>query len=110
LDEHTSSLRQLPRPLQEKESKNKENATEDDLARPLRDIQRDEHRLQQHYGKRAGDTAGPTTSCDGSAQTPAAVLLLSMSPMSCAPSWRAASVTAQVRISPCCRSMAMWFL
>src|SRR3954453_12110700 len=29
---------------------------------------------------------------------------------SCAPSWRAAFVAAQVRIRPCRRSMPMWFL
>ncbi len=45
-----------------------------------------------------------------SAQTPLPVLALSSRPGSCAPSWRAASVAVQVRISPWRRSMPTWFL
>ncbi len=45
-----------------------------------------------------------------SAQTPLPVLALSSRAGSCAPSWRAASVAVQVRISPWRRSIPTWFL
>ena len=45
-----------------------------------------------------------------SAQTPLPVLALSSRSGNCAPSWRAASVAVQVRISPWRRSMPTWFL
>jgi hypothetical protein len=40
----------------------------------------------------------------------AAVLFLSINAGTTAPSWRDASVVVQVRIRPCQRSMAIWFL
>jgi hypothetical protein len=45
-----------------------------------------------------------------SAQTSLAVLFLSISSGSTAPSWRDASVVVQVRIRPCQRSIPIWFL